>query len=187
LLQRTERQVGLQNRLINDLLDVSRIQTGRLELHPELLNITQLIQQVVEDQHDLLPDRTLRFNAHTSSEILVFADTDRLRQVITNYLSNALKYSAADKPVDIYINRSMHSVRVNVQDEGPGLTLEHQKRIWERFSRAPGIEDKSGSSVGLGLGLHISRMIIERQSGHVGVESTPGHGSTFWFTLPLAE
>jgi PAS domain S-box-containing protein len=187
LLIRTERQVGLQNRLINDLLDVSRIQTGKLELHPELIDIAQLVQQVVEDQHDLTPERTLHYTSTTPGEHLIFADTDRLRQVITNYLSNALKYSAADKPVDVQVSSFEHSVRVSVTDEGAGLTIEQQQRVWERFYRVPGVEVKSGSSVGLGLGLHISRMIIERQGGRVGVESTPGQGSTFWFTLPLAE
>ena len=74
---------------------------------------------------------------------------------------------------------------MQVRDEGPGLTVQAQQRIWERFYRVPGIEVKSGSGVGLGLGLHISRIIIERHGGQVGVDSAPGHGSTFWFTLPL--
>ena len=79
------------------------------------------------------------------------------------------------------------TVRVEVRDNGPGLPLAEQERIWERFYRVEGIETKTGSGVGLGLGLHICRMIIERQGGQVGVESSPGEGATFWFTLPMVE
>lgn len=186
-LTRTERQVGMQNRLISDLLDVSRIQTGRLELHPELYDMIALVRQVVEDQHYLTPDRMLTFEVGVTGELLVMADADRVRQVITNYLSNALKYSAADRPVEVRVETRGMWVRVAVRDEGPGLNERQMQQVWERFYRVPGVEVKSGSGVGLGLGLHISRMIIERQSGKVGVESIPGVGSTFWFMLPLVE
>jgi signal transduction histidine kinase len=72
-----------------------------------------------------------------------------------------------------------------VRDHGPGLPQEEQDLIWERFHRVKGVEVQSGAGVGLGLGLHISRMIVERHHGQVGVDSAPGQGSTFWFTLPL--
>lgn len=187
LLERTERQIGMQNRLISDLLDVSRIQTGRLELHPELHDMIVLARQVVEDQRYLTSERTITFESASTNELLVMADADRLRQVITNYLSNALKYSAADTPVAVYVEPRETQVRVAVRDEGPGLSESQLQQVWQRFYRVPGIEVKSGTGVGLGLGLHISRMIVERQGGKVGVESIPDVGSTFWFTLPLAE
>jgi len=79
-----------------------------------------------------------------------------------------------------------NQARVSVRDEGPGLSLEEQERIWDQFHRVPGVEVQSGSSVGLGLGLHICRTIIERHHGRVGVQSAPGKGATFWFVLPLA-
>ena len=186
-LDRTERQVGMQNRLVRDLLDVSRIHADRLELHPELCDLATLVREVVEDQHYLTPQRTLELSIDTPDEILVLADADRIRQVVSNYLSNALKYSEASKPVRISTDLLDTQVRVSVHDEGPGLTPEQQQRIWERFYRAPGIEVRTGSGVGLGLGLHISRTIIERHDGQLGVQSNPTHGSTFWFTLPLAE
>jgi len=186
-LNRTERQIGMQNRLVNDLLDVSRVETGRLELHPALCNLLPLVSEVVEDQHYLTPDRTLTLHLPAASELLVMADADRVRQVVSNYLSNALKYSEADKPVAIDIETNGSRVRVAVRDEGPGLSESQQQHVWERFYRVPGVEVKTGSGVGLGLGLHISRMIIERQGGRVGLQSVPGKGSTFWFTLPLAE
>jgi signal transduction histidine kinase len=77
--------------------------------------------------------------------------------------------------------------RVLVRDSGPGLAPDQRERVWERFHRAPDVLVQSGSGIGLGLGLYISRTIIERHDGQVGVESAPGEGSTFWFTLPLAD
>jgi PAS domain S-box-containing protein len=186
-LERSERQIGMQNRLISDLLDVSRIHSGRLELHPDLCNLVTLVREVVEDQRYITSERTIELISKNQNELLVLVDADRVRQVISNYLSNALKYSEAARPVIIHVEARDMQVRVSVRDEGPGLSKEQQKHVWERFYRVPDIEVKTGSGVGLGLGLHISRMIIERQGGQVGVESDPGKGSTFWFTLPLAE
>ena len=186
-LERTERQIRMQNRLISDLLDVARIHANRLELHPELCDLVVLVRESVEDQCYLTPNRSISFTGKVSEEVLVMADTDRLRQVLGNYLSNALKYSEADKPVEVHLETLGKLVRVAVRDEGPGLSRQEQQRIWDCFYRVSGVEVKSGSGVGLGLGLHISRMIVERLGGQVGVQSVPGSGSTFWFTLPLVE
>ncbi|GCE28381.1 hypothetical protein KDA_38650 [Dictyobacter alpinus] len=185
LLERAERQLKVQNRLINDLLDVSRIHANRLELSPRLIDLTQLVRDVVEDQCNLVPTRPLHFESSVL-EIMVNADAERIGQVVNNYLSNALKYSEATSPVNVCVSVHEQMARVEVEDQGPGLTAEQQERIWQRFYRAPDIIVKSGSGVGLGLGLHICRTIIERHSGQVGVKSTPGVGSTFWFTLPIA-
>jgi signal transduction histidine kinase len=107
--------------------------------------------------------------------------------VLTNYLTNALKYSLEECPVDVMLEVVGSSIaRVSVRDQGPGIPAEEQAHIWEIFHRVPGVEVLTGSGVGLGLGLYISRTIIERHGGQVGVESTVGLGSTFWFTLPLA-
>lgn len=184
-LDRTERQIRMQNRLISDLLDVARIHANRLELYPELCELHALVQETVEDQQYMTPARTIKLTSSVTGEVLVMADEDRVRQVISNYLSNALKYSESDRPVFVRLDLSGQLVRVSVTDEGPGLSSAQQERVWERFYRVPEVEVKSGSGVGLGLGLHISRMIIERLGGQVGVESAPGKGSTFWLALPL--
>jgi signal transduction histidine kinase len=186
-LERSIRQVAMQNRLVGDLLDVSRIQAGRLELHRDLCDLARLVREVVEDQRTLMPGRKLELAIAAPGKFMVMADADRVRQVVSNYLSNAFKYADAGKPVQISVEESDGEVRVAVQDEGPGLSSEHLQRIWERFYRVGGVEVKTGADAGLGLGLHISRMIIERQNGRVGVQSELDLGSTFWFTLPLAE
>jgi signal transduction histidine kinase len=151
-------------------------------------DLTEIVRQCVEEQRVAQPMRhvTLTLPSEAAS-IPVLADPDRIGQVVTNYLSNALKYSAEDRPIGVELRQSAGLAWVRVTDEGPGLSPEAQQRVWERFYRAEGIEVQSGSEVGLGLGLYISRQIIERHGGQVGVESAPGQGSVFWLTLPLAE
>jgi signal transduction histidine kinase len=133
----------------------------------------------------MTPDRSIQIEIAQSNAVMIMADPDRVSQVVSNYLSNALKYSDADKPIEVSLQVRDEVVRTAVRDYGPGLSKEQQQRIWERFYRVPDVHVRSGSGVGLGLGLHISRTIIERQGGTVGVESEQGKGSTFWFTFPL--
>lgn len=186
LLERAERQVRLQNRLVGDLLDVSRIQADKIELNLEPCNLVAVVREAVQDQRLLSSSRIICLNLPVEELVPVLADADRLGQVVTNYLTNALKYSAADRPVEVSLQLEEKMARVSVRDEGPGLSVEEQQHIWERFHQVERVKVQSGSSGGLGLGLHICRTIVERHQGQVGVESTPGKGSTFWFTLPLA-
>jgi signal transduction histidine kinase len=185
LLERVENQANIQNRLIHDLLDFSRIQKNRLELHLGPLNMVQLVQTSVENQRLLEPERVIDLDLGGVSSAMVNGDADRLGQVITNMLSNALKYSEADKPVEVSLTVRYRDTCIQVRDYGPGIPKEMQARIWDRFYRVPGIETKSGSGIGLGLGLHISRTLVELHGGKVGLESMVGEGTTFWFTLPL--
>jgi len=186
LLERAERQVRLQNRLVGDLLDVSRIQADKIELNLEPCDLVTVVREAVQDQRLLSSSRIICLNLPVEELVPVLADADRLGQVVTNYLTNALKYSAADRPVEVSLQLEEKMARVSVRDEGPGLSVEEQQHIWERFHQVERVKVQSGSSGGLGLGLHICRTIVERHHGQVGVESTPGEGSTFWFTLPLA-
>jgi PAS domain S-box-containing protein len=183
-MARAELSIDQLVRLVDDLLDVSRIQAGKLEFHLEAVDLVGLVHEYVEEQRELHPKRRILVVMPTG-EIRVLADVGRLGQVVTNLLTNALKYSQADRPVEVRVEVAGDQARVCVRDEGPGLAPEQQERVWERFYRAPGVEVKSGSGVGLGLGLHISRTIVERHGGHVGVESIVGEGSMFWFSLPL--
>jgi signal transduction histidine kinase len=105
---------------------------------------------------------------------------------VTNFLTNALKYSPQERPVAVGLRLQDAAARVWVRDQGPGLPTADQAHIWEPFYRAKGITPQSDSGAGLGLGLHISKTLIELHQGQVGVDSAPGQGSTFWFTLPVA-
>ncbi len=184
-LQRGEKQAKLMNRLVGDLLDVSRIQADRLALQPGTCDLAAIVREAVEAQQHTWPHRVIALCLPGEAPVTLLADGDRIGQVITNYLTNALKYSPEDQPVEVCLREESPQVRVLVRDHGPGVPTAEQERIWERFHRAPGIEVQDGSGVGLGLGLHISRTIIEQHHGQVGVESQPGQGSLFWFTLPL--
>jgi signal transduction histidine kinase len=186
-LERAKRQLDLQNRLVQDLLDASRIQADRLELRMKQCDLPEIVRDCVDAQRTLNPGRSLVLHASIPGEVLVEVDVDRVSQVITNYLTNALKYSQVDKPVVAEVVREVACARVAVHDHGPSLTAEQQKHVWERFYRVPGVHVQNGSGVGLGLGLYICHTLIERMNGQVGLESTPGQGSTFWFTLPLAQ
>lgn len=198
MLTRAERQATVLNRLVGDLIDISRIQTGKLQVHlrQEPTNLTELLTETVEEQCKAYPNRVITLSfvpENIQSPIFVSADPDRIAQVVTNYISNALKYSSSDKPVEVSLELlekpqelGATMVRVAVRDMGPGLPPEEQQHIWECFYQSENVKVVSGSGVGLGLGLYISQTIIERHNGHVGVDSTPGKGSTFWFTLPVA-
>ncbi|HZS76415.1 MAG TPA: ATP-binding protein [Ktedonobacteraceae bacterium] len=187
LLARALRQTGTQIRLINDLLDLSRLQVGKLELSFSLCDLTSIVRETIADQRAASPGRTIIFEQEEAEPIFVQADADRIGQVVSNYLTNALKYSPASEPVTVGMLIQNQEVHVWVRDHGPGLTLEQQQQVWGRFYQVPGVQVQSGSGQGLGLGLYICQTLISRHNGKVGVESKKGEGSTFWFTLPRAE
>jgi signal transduction histidine kinase/PAS domain-containing protein len=182
----TGQQVAQLERLVNDVLDVSRVRAGKLDLRLEPTDLGTIVREAVGAQRQAAPARTLLLQLPAAQPVPVYADACRLGQVVANYLTNALKYAPAEQPVVVGLDVAGQEARVWVRDQGPGLPLEEQARIWERFHQVKGIEVQSDTGVGLGLGLHICRTIIERHQGQVGVESAPGEGSTFWFTLPLA-
>jgi PAS domain S-box-containing protein len=185
LLTRAEAQITRLNRLVDDLLDVSRIQTGKLELHLEPTDLVAIVREAVQEQRQIVSTRIIHLELPLETTLPIVADIDRIGQVVANYLTNALKYSAEDRPVTVQLRVEGPTARVLVHDEGPGLPPGAETQIWERFHQLSEVKVQSGSSVGLGLGLHISRTIIERHQGQVGVQSIPGQGATFWFTLPL--
>jgi signal transduction histidine kinase len=133
----------------------------------------------------LNPERSIRWVAEVSAAP-VLADAGRIQQVVTNYLSNALKFSPDDQAVEVCVQLQDDEARVAVHDDGVGIPLADQPHIWERYFQAEGVGVKSGSQVGFGVGLYLSKAIIEGHHGQVGVQSAPGQGTTFWFTLPLA-
>jgi signal transduction histidine kinase len=190
-LERSDRQGARLSRLVADLLDLSRIQSGNIVLRREVVGLATLVREVVEEQRQTHPNRTITLAIPAELEqVRVDADGDRIAQVVTNYLTNALKYSAADRAVEVTMRRegqgAAEGVQVAVRDHGPGIPKAEQERVWERFFRGSDARVVSGSGVGLGLGLYISRTIIERHGGQVALRSAPGKGSTFSFKLPVA-
>jgi signal transduction histidine kinase/DNA-binding NarL/FixJ family response regulator len=185
LLDRINRQVRRLDRLVDDLLDVSRIQAGRLEMRRARCDLLAIVREAAQEQGAAWPRRHIALELPHRASLLIDADEDRIGQVVTNYLTNALKYSPNDQPVTLRVSARAGQARVEARDSGPGLTREQQAHLFERFYRAPGIIQQSGSGVGLGLGLYICKTIVERHEGEVGVRSAPGQGSAFWFTLPL--
>lgn len=185
LLERAEQQAGVLNRLVQDLQNVARVQVNRLDIRLARCNLITIVSESVHQQLMLTPEQIIHYKTTTPGQFWLIADADRIGQVMMNYLSNALKYTATGKQVAVRLERQGAVARVSVRDEGPGIAPEEQGRIWERFYQVRNVSMQGKHRRGLGLGLHICHTIIELHGGQVGVESTPGQGSTFWFTLPL--
>jgi two-component system phosphate regulon sensor histidine kinase PhoR len=166
--------------LINDLLDVSKIKAGRLEYAVTELNITDLVNQCMENAEHVYP--AYIFEYEPQQPYMVKGNAERLEQVLMNFINNAVKYSQNNKLVTIATQKYGGNVRVSVHDNGIGLSKDQQSRIFERFYR---VEDKKNMTSGLGMGLYISNEIISNHNGTIGVDSEPGKGSTFYFELPL--
>jgi signal transduction histidine kinase len=172
------------SRLVTLLFDVSQVRAGKLELHPAGCDLAALVEDEVVAVRMAAPERTIRLDVSDDEPALVTADADRIGQVITNYLTNALKYSPATEPVDVRVTLAGDRARVAVADHGPGLPADELEHVWEPFRRLSSVAAQSNASGGLGMGLHICKTLVELHGGQVGVESEMGRGSTFWFTLP---
>jgi len=171
-------------KLINDLLDLSRIDAGHLDLRWQAVDIGLLVRQVVNTLRPLLDGKhqhvTLELAPHTPP---VWADNDRVVQILTNLISNAHKYTPAEGQITITVRPLDRHVRVDVQDNGIGISPEDQLHLFSRFFRAK--NRATQQSTGTGLGLAITRSLVEMQGGEIFVTSAPNQGSTFSFTLPI--
>lgn len=174
-------------RLVNLLFDTSLVRSGKLEIHRTACDLAALVRDQVETVRMSAPTRVIRLHIQAKEPVWVMADADRVGEVVTNYLTNALKYSPANEAVDTLVTVADTWARVSVQDRGPGLPPSELERIWQPFQRGAEHSAHGAAGSGLGMGLHISRTIIEQHMGQVGVESVEGRGATFWFVLPLAE
>lgn len=180
---RMERAIARMERLVNDLLDVSRIESGRLALHMEPCDLVDVCRMAAEEQM-AVTEREISLLLPEDA-VQVIADPDRIDQVLANLLSNALKYSARDRAVTLSLHRNKSEAVISVRDEGAGIPEELLPHLFDRFYRVPGVQVQSGSGVGLGLGLYISKEIVERHGGHIWVTAGIGSGSKFSFSLPL--
>jgi len=172
----------LQN-LVDDIMDIVRLQSGKLELRRVMIRIFPLIEHTIELHRLLAEERGLML-----SHVLppfdeeVFADPERLELVFANLVTNAIRHTPAGGAIEIRALPGGEYVRFEVKDTGEGISEEYQARIFDKYFLVPGSIRK-----GTGLGLAIAKNIIEAHGGEIGVTSEPGQGSTFWFTLPKTE
>lgn len=187
LLEQTGSHMERLSRLVVDLLDVSRIRAGRLELRVAPCELAAIVREVVLEQRRVAPGREIRLRlpGPRGRRTVALVDADRIRQVISNYLTNALAFSDAARPITVTLRSDGEWARVSVRDEGPGIPAAEQRHVWERFYRVRETQALTGAGVGLGLGLHISRTIIEQHQGRVGLRSARGKGALFWFALQV--
>jgi PAS domain S-box-containing protein len=208
ILETMVHEVVRMERLLGDMHALVGLESNKLVLDRKPFDLVTLCQQEVRPLQ-MAETRELHINL-PSEPVIVYADRDRIGQVLANLLSNADKYSPIRQPITLTLRLERGEAGADVagdngaggssladagtpvkacvlvEDAGPGIPQAEQDHIWERFHRVHGVQAQASSRASLGLGLYISRQIIEQHGGTIGVQSVPGKGSTFWFTLPLA-
>ena len=180
-IDKIDEQTNKLTMLITDLLDISRIQTGKISINKEKFPLVSLINETVEGIQGTTRIHTITTKQHYQKD--VFADRYRIYQVLVNLLTNAIKYSPKGGNITITSNKKGREVVVAVADQGIGIDKKFQKKIFERLYQVP--ETKEKTFPGLGIGLFISREIIDLHGGRMWVESDKGKGSIFIFTIPI--
>jgi len=180
--KKMDKQIFKLTKLINDLLDISRIQSGKLQLEMGLFDMNTLVYESIQEVQPVLRGHIINFSKPAHS-IYIQADKFRIGQVVTNFLTNAIKYSPEGTEINLTVEVINDECRVSVEDFGIGIPDEKLNQIFKKFFRVEDAENVV--SQGLGLGLFISSEIIKKHKGAIGVKSTTGKGSYFYFTLPV--
>ncbi|MDQ6904317.1 MAG: PAS domain-containing sensor histidine kinase [Bacteroidota bacterium] len=182
-LKNTSKQIVKLTNLISDLLDLSKIKSGGLFLNKEEFQVNDLVEEIIEEIKYISPEFNFFFSKQT--EKLIYGDRERIGQVLINFLTNAVKYSPASGNININSVITDDCVVVSVQDFGIGINKNDHEKIFERFYRVEGRNEKTFP--GFGIGLFIANEIIQRHHGKIGVTSEPGKGSTFYFEIPFVK
>lgn len=180
MLQAINADADRVTRLLTELLDVSRLEAGRLTLHRRPIDLRELATTTAADLAARSADHVVV--VAEGDAVFVLGDSDKLRQVVTNFIENALKYTQKGT-VTVSCSVTEDGGRLSVRDEGEGIPEHRHSLVFEKFSR----DDVPGSPTGTGLGLYICKGLIEAHDGRIGVVSEEGAGSTFWFEVPLAD
>lgn len=179
-VQKVQKQVEKLNLLIADLLDISKIESGKLKFNKKDFAFQELVDQIVEIMQQANPQVQIVQEGKVSGT--VFGDEMRIEQVIINFMTNAIKYAPESDMIKITTEVRGSEIYFAVRDFGIGMSPEHQQKVFEKFYR---IEETSERFQGLGIGLFICQQIIDRHQGRIGVNSDLGEGSEFYFNIPL--
>jgi two-component system, sensor histidine kinase and response regulator len=174
-------------RLINDLLDLSRIESGRVEVRSTTLSLTALAEEVAEHMKSLAAQKLIRIEVPSPDyQVTVWADRDKVTQVLMNLIGNAVKFTPQNGKVTVAVEKNGDDyVQISVDDTGPGILPEEKNKIFSKFYQVDSLEKEKPK--GSGLGLAISKALVEMHGGRIWVESEVGKGSTFYFTLPARQ
>ena len=179
-LQKVQNQVEKLNLLVADLLDISKIESGKLKFNKKYFNFSKILDHIIEIMQQANP--TVKFIRKGEIQSEIFGDEMRIEQVIINFITNAIKYAPESDEVHITSEQRGDEIYFSVRDFGIGIAKDHQLHIFDKFYR---VEETSERFQGLGIGLYICREIIERHQGTIGINSKPGEGSEFYFNIPL--
>jgi two-component system phosphate regulon sensor histidine kinase PhoR len=168
--------------LVSDLLEISRIEAGTYEISQDEIELAPIVAHTIEEVERLAQEKRIEVTAAVSEEMSVWADEQALAQVLLNLIDNAVKYTPTGGKIVVRAERRGEQVRVEVEDNGPGIEARHRTRVFERFYRID--KGRSREVGGTGLGLAIVKHLVEAMGGQVGVEPAAPHGSIFWLTLP---
>ena len=186
-LNRIKSNTDRLSRLINDLLDLSRIESGRVEVRPTTLPLTALAEEVAEHMKALAAEKLIRIEVPPlDPSVTVWADRDKVTQVLMNLIGNAVKFTPQDGKITVALEKNGNDyIQISVADTGPGILPEEQNKIFSKFYQVANIDKKKPK--GSGLGLAISKALVEMHGGKIWMDSEVGRGSTFYFTLPAQQ
>lgn len=168
--------------LINDLLDVTKIENGKLDLNLTPVLLTSFLSEAATRHNQIAAGKNSRVVLESFPPVTYNVDAVKLRQVVDNLISNAIKFSPPNSTVRVYIKEQATGWRINVVDQGPGILPADRKKLFQEFAKLSARPTAGEDSTGLGLA--ITRRIVEAHGGEIGVDSEPGHGANFWFVLP---
>jgi len=170
-------------RLINDILDIKKIEAGRLELNKVAIDPRKLVSRTLDAIGPMAKEAGVTLDSRIKTRDQIYGDFERIMQVLTNLVSNAIKFSPEDSKVTVTVESKQDSVRFGIKDEGSGIPADQIKQLFGKFKQLDSSDSRNKG--GTGLGLAISKSIVEQHSGEIGVDSEVGKGSVFWFELPI--